>query len=206
MDRGVSAAQDVRFKDKEKQLLEGSRFPAMFDTRVDMERVNMQVMRPWIVERVEELLGLEDEVLVEYVMSQLEEERYPDPRKMQISLTGFLEKNARIFMAELWRLLMSAQESVGGVPRVFVERKKREMEERRAEDGAVMDNMRRGARETPREPVRGSRWDRGEAPIMRESADRRGNDARHDRGSRWGPRVRREASPQGRRRSERDYR
>ena len=47
---------------------------------------------------------------------------------MQISLTGFLEKNARIFMAELWRLLLSAQESVGGIPKLFVERKKREME------------------------------------------------------------------------------
>lgn len=75
MDRGVSAAQDARFKDKEQQLLGSSRFPQMFDERVDMERVNMKVMRPWIVERVEELLGLEDEVLVEYVMSQLESER-----------------------------------------------------------------------------------------------------------------------------------
>ena len=75
MDRGVSAAQDARFKDKEQQHLGASRFPKMFDLRVDMERVNMQVMRPWIVERVEELLGLEDEVLVEYIMSQLESER-----------------------------------------------------------------------------------------------------------------------------------
>ena len=75
MDRGVSAAQDARFKDKEQQHLAASRFPKMFDSRVDMERVNMQVMRPWIVERVEELLGLEDEVLVEYIMSQLESER-----------------------------------------------------------------------------------------------------------------------------------
>ena len=33
---------------------------------------------------------------------------------MQINLTGFLNgRNARVFMQELWDLLLSAQESVG---------------------------------------------------------------------------------------------
>ena len=40
----------------------------------------------------------------------------PDPRKMQINLTGFLNgKYARMFMGELWAMLDSAQNSeVGG--------------------------------------------------------------------------------------------
>ncbi|WFD35002.1 hypothetical protein MCUN1_001848 [Malassezia cuniculi] len=186
MDRGVSQEQDARFKDKEKTLLGSSRFPAMFDTKVDMQRVNMPVMRQWIVERVEELLGMEDEVLVEYVLSQLESERYPDPRKMQISLTGFLEKNARIFMAELWRLLLDAQDSVGGIPKLFVERKKREMAERRVEESEMMAQVQRRAPEEPRAaPVRGRRWDKGEPPITREFVDRHGNVTRHERDNGW---------------------
>jgi serine/arginine repetitive matrix protein 1 len=41
----------------------------------------------------------------------------PDPRKMQVNLTGFMDKHgAAAFMSELWTLLLSAQKTVGGVP------------------------------------------------------------------------------------------
>lgn len=43
---------------------------------------------------------------------------------MQISLTGFLEAKVAPFMAELWRLLLSAQESPLKVPTELLEQKK----------------------------------------------------------------------------------
>lgn len=42
---------------------------------------------------------------------------------MQINLTGFLEKNAPIFVTELWKLLLSAQEGENGIPAIFLEQK-----------------------------------------------------------------------------------
>ena len=37
-------------------------------------------------------------------------EQSPEPRRMQMNITGFLHaKNARLFMKELWELLVSAQ-------------------------------------------------------------------------------------------------
>jgi serine/arginine repetitive matrix protein 1 len=55
----------------------------------------------------------------------------PDPKKMQILLTGFLNgKNARLFMAEMWDLLLSAQESPSGIPQQFLEQKKEEIKKR----------------------------------------------------------------------------
>ena len=55
----------------------------------------------------------------------------PDPREMQINLTGFLNpKNARVFIQELWELLCSAQDNVGGIPSVFLEQKKEEIKRR----------------------------------------------------------------------------
>lgn len=57
--------------------------------------------------------------------------QFPDPKKMQINLTGFLNgKNARTFMGELWDLLTSAQESVSGIPEQFMEKKKEEIKKR----------------------------------------------------------------------------
>lgn len=49
---------------------------------------------------------------------------------MQINLTGFLNgKNARSFMAELWTLLISAQEN-DGIPESLLQKKKEEIKKR----------------------------------------------------------------------------
>lgn len=50
---------------------------------------------------------------------------------MQINLTGFLNgKNARLFMTDLWDLLLNAQDSSNGVPEQMVEQKKEELKKR----------------------------------------------------------------------------
>lgn len=50
---------------------------------------------------------------------------------MQINLTGFLNgRNARSFMCELWDLLVSAQESVTGIPEAFLQQKKDQIKKR----------------------------------------------------------------------------
>ena len=40
--------------------------------QVDMSKVNVDTVKPWIAQRVTELLGIEDDVLVEFVYNQLE--------------------------------------------------------------------------------------------------------------------------------------
>ena len=51
---------------------------------------------------------------------------------MQINITGFLNgKNARVFMKELWELLLSAQNNIGGIPSAFLEKKKEEIRQRK---------------------------------------------------------------------------
>lgn len=198
--RGVSIEQDPHFKDKEKVLLQTSKFPSIFSERVDMSKVSVQVMRPWIATRVEQMLGFEDEVLVEFIVGLLEGEQvrslglyqFPDPRKMQISLTGFLEKRAPPFMHELWGHLLSAQVSVGGVPRAFVEQKKREMQAQREEHASMMEQVRTRGPSAPerRGPPADRRWDRGRAPVEAKYrrdvfVDKRGNVTRRERDQGW---------------------
>lgn len=53
--------------------LEASKsFPASFNQKVDLRKVQLQVIKPWIENRVQELLGFEDDVVSEYVVGQLE--------------------------------------------------------------------------------------------------------------------------------------
>jgi serine/arginine repetitive matrix protein 1 len=135
--RGVSALQDSRFKDKQAELLRTLRFPAIFSSKVDMSRVEFGVIKTWMAGRVTELLGFEDDVVLEYAAGMLEE-RYPDARRMQIQLTGFLEAQTGAFMEELWTLLVAAQSGPGGIAPVLIERKKEELRRRRADDERVL--------------------------------------------------------------------
>ncbi len=168
--KGVSASQDSRFTDKEASLLRKLKFPRHFDTKVDMHKVELSVMKPWIARRITELLGFEDEVVLEYAVGMLEEGRYPDAKKMQIQLTGFLEASTQEFMAELWELLVSAQASPGGVPQRFVEEKKQELRSKREEGERVVREAREraqraaqaaGSNNDAQSAKRRSRWDAG---------------------------------------------
>lgn len=68
-----------------------------------MAKVKLDVIKPWITLKLNELLGMEDDVVVEYVFTQLEEKEL-NPKKMQINLTGFLNaRRAREFMVSFFR-------------------------------------------------------------------------------------------------------
>ena len=45
--------------------------------QVDMRKVNLSVIRPWVVKKIVELVGFEDEVVVEYAMGLLEDDSQP---------------------------------------------------------------------------------------------------------------------------------
>ena len=134
--RGASAEQDSRFSDKQKKLLKTTKFPANFDTKVDMKKVDMESLMPWVTEQVSKLLGFEDDVVVGYVKSSLEKPKV-DPKEMQLSLAGFLNKHTPGFMKELWSLLVSAQDSPGGVPKEFSAKKEEELRQRKIDQERI---------------------------------------------------------------------
>merc|ERR1711913_130964 len=131
--RGTSADQDNRFSDKEKKLMKQMKFEDILAKKVDMTKVKLDVLKPWITKRISEMLKMEDDVVVEFIFNQLEEKE-PDPRKIQINLTGFLNgKYARVFMGELWTHLVSAQDSDNGIPEELLNAKMDEMKSRKSE-------------------------------------------------------------------------
>lgn len=48
------------------------KFPKEYDLKVDLNKVNWEVIKGWVAKRITELLGVEDEVLIGYVFEQLE--------------------------------------------------------------------------------------------------------------------------------------
>ncbi|CDH50351.1 pwi domain-containing protein [Lichtheimia corymbifera JMRC:FSU:9682] len=177
--KGTSADQDSRFSNKEKKLLKSMSFPPEFDQKVNMKKVKLDVIKPWMTQRITELLGVEDELVIDFAFGLLEE-KDPDPKLMQINLTGFLEKNTQQFILELWKLLLSAQDSVSGIPKQFLEQKKQEIlknqqqqTELKARQDAVMDAIRR-RKEAEKDDYRsGGRRSRFDQPRRRSPSPRR---------------------------------
>ncbi|KAF9558202.1 hypothetical protein EC968_007212 [Mortierella alpina] len=139
--KGTSADQDTRFSDKHKKLLRSMHFPPEFNQKIDMKKVNLKVIKGWMAQRVSQLLGIEDEVVVEYAFGMLEESS-PDPKTMQINLQGFLDKNSQPFVLELWKLLISAQTSLGGIPQQFLDQTKEELLQAKRAKEAEMAKIR----------------------------------------------------------------
>ncbi|OQR87233.1 serine/arginine repetitive matrix protein [Achlya hypogyna] len=133
--RGTSLDQDSRFFNHHKKLLARMKFPASFGQKVHLAKINKEVIHQWITEKIHEVLGFEDDIVTSMAINLLEPANplEPlDPKEMQVALTGFLETDAAAFMEELWNLLLSAQENPTGIPQIFLDKKKREMEQKRA--------------------------------------------------------------------------
>lgn len=63
-----------------------------------MSKVNLDGIKPWRTKQVTEILGFEDDAVIEFIVKQLEVKN-PDSKMMQINLSGFLngEKCYRIY-------------------------------------------------------------------------------------------------------------
>jgi len=100
-------------------------------------------MKPWIDNRITELIEMEDEVVNNLVISYLEEQQEQGknlcPKKITVHLAGktfrnygmiicigFLGESSMTFMTELWEMLLDAQESKFGIPQKIIDMKKEE--------------------------------------------------------------------------------
>lgn len=106
---------------KDRKLLKSMKFPKEYSLKIDVTKVNWEIMKEWTAQRVTQLLGMEDEVLIGYIHEQLGADKKVlmlyalfsvsgwflppqgllqdlDPKMLQIGLTGFLEKNTSLFI------------------------------------------------------------------------------------------------------------
>lgn len=150
----------------------------MFNCQVDFSKIKLDVISAWVTKRVTEILGFEDDVVINMVNSYLQGKvinfyfnfkinilffffllilrtfflvptpaqklkkilvniywlfgriQEVDPKKMQLNLTGFLEKDTAAFVTDLWRLLLDAQQH-SGIPSVMMDEIKEELRKRK---------------------------------------------------------------------------
>ena len=138
--QGSSSEQAPKYSDKMKVLLKTRKFPAVISTPIDPAKVNLDVMRPWISDRILTILGFEDDVVIEYIIGMLEVGT--SGKDIHIGLTGFLESSTNDFMKDMWALLLSAQETSSGIPQSFLDAKKRELKVQKAQELLTQERLR----------------------------------------------------------------
>lgn len=155
-------------------------FPSSFSQSVDLGKVQRDVINQWITERITQLLGFEDDIVISMVINLLEPkvDEKLDPRQLQIAITGFLEKETPTFMQELWDLLLSAQANPTGIPTAILEKKKQELQQLAKEKDQLRDVLDRKKQDfAPSSDRAGGRPSRFDAPLPR---DRDATDANEE--------------------------
>lgn len=137
--RGTSVEQDGRWGKSDEKLMakmaKSGLFAPILDTKVNTTKVNLDVINKWVTQKIIEVVGFEDDILINLVINMLQGNNL-DGKKMQLDVTGFLEKQAGSFVEELWNLLVDAQSQPSGIPSSFLQRKKEEILSRQQAQGS----------------------------------------------------------------------
>ncbi|KAF2164168.1 hypothetical protein M409DRAFT_37112 [Zasmidium cellare ATCC 36951] len=115
-------------------------FPPEFKTKVDMTKINLDVIKKWVSDEVARILNNDDDVVAEMITNILKDSKHastlpfpdrPDIKKLQTNLAGFLDKDAPAFCLALWKMCLSAQDDPSGIPKELIEAKKMELMQER---------------------------------------------------------------------------
>uniref|UniRef100_A0A0K0ERJ9 PWI domain-containing protein n=1 Tax=Strongyloides stercoralis TaxID=6248 RepID=A0A0K0ERJ9_STRER len=121
---------DTKFTDKEKKMLNKIKFEKVLDTKIEnLSKIDFDLLRPWISKKIIEMIGVEDDIVENLIVTSLQSGT--DPKLLQMNLAGFFNaRNARIFMGEFWNLLIEASNSKDGIPQALIDLKLSEVKEK----------------------------------------------------------------------------
>jgi len=63
----------------DQKRLKATKFPPEFDKKVDVEKVNIDLMKKWIANRITTILGDEDDIVVETCYNLVEQNQFVSP-------------------------------------------------------------------------------------------------------------------------------
>ena len=71
--RGTQLDQNVKFKDKDKQMINSWKWPDNFRNPIDLDGIQLDTLEPWIVKRCNQLMGNDDDIFQSYIMTHMQQ-------------------------------------------------------------------------------------------------------------------------------------
>lgn len=79
MFRGTNVEQDSRWGRMDKKMLtameKNGAFAAILETKVDLKKINVDIMAKWVTERIVQILGFEDEIVINLIINMLNSQK-----------------------------------------------------------------------------------------------------------------------------------
>jgi len=80
--------------DVDKRLLRTTKFPPEFNVKVDMTKVNFPVIKRWVQDEIERILGTQDEVVMNTIFNLVEESRYVSQSGPWLRMEGNMQADS----------------------------------------------------------------------------------------------------------------
>ena len=119
--RGTSSDQDGKFGNADMKLMAkmqkaGKFSKVVVENKVDTNRVNKAYVEKWVTDKLEEVLGFEDDIVTSMVLNVLFDNMGPDQsskeenivcgKSLQMQVTSYLNAHSKAFIEELWKLCL----------------------------------------------------------------------------------------------------
>lgn len=108
------------------------KLPKIFKQPVDVDRVNLDVIKTWLETKLDGLVP-NDDILVDYTFELVQNKDISYIHQQLVEFLG--EEESVEFCRELWTLMISAQEAKDGVPPLLVKRTNYNRSDTREEGG-----------------------------------------------------------------------
>lgn len=79
----------------DQKRLKATKFPPEFDKKVDIEKVNIDLMKKWIANKITTILGDEDDIVVETCYNLVEQNQFVGCTSLHIQLQYILIRTAK---------------------------------------------------------------------------------------------------------------
>jgi serine/arginine repetitive matrix protein 1 len=76
---------------------------------IELSKVLLEKIKPWIGQSVKVFIGVEDEILELLIFQLLQETKHPNPKRIYDQLVGFFGDKTYDFMQKLWSRLETIQ-------------------------------------------------------------------------------------------------
>ena len=94
--RGAGAIDTPFFQDKTEKEKKELKCSKILNVKIDSKKVVINVLKPWITEQINAIMGFDDDVLINLVFNLLEKSRYPDAKDMLLQLKPFLNDDTDV--------------------------------------------------------------------------------------------------------------
>ena len=131
---GVTAKHDPRFKNKIHH--EKLDFPANVTASLEMSGINIFSFEQWVKAEVEKYT--KDDLVPGMVQGFLEG-KVVKSQELGKMLQPFLNDHTTDFVSRLWDLLIDAKDNGTGIPSLFIEQSRKELEEREKQFNAIRE-------------------------------------------------------------------